>query len=141
MLKILLPVDGSDHSAQAVASFIKGLDWYKETPEIHVINIQSSLDGSVSLFVDQNDIKQYHQEQGLHCLQNARDLLEKADLHYQFHIVVGDPATLIVQFALENQFDLVVLGPRGYGAVKSLLLGSVANKVMQLSSIPVLLVK
>jgi len=33
------------------------------------------------------------------------------------------------------------MGPRGKGGIKGLLLGSVTNKVMQLSNIPVLLVK
>ena len=141
MQKILLPVDGSDNSNQSVVNFIQQLNWYKERPEIHLLNIQSPLDGNVSLFINQADIKQYHQEEGLKCLQNARALLDKAEIAYQFHITLGDAAAMIVQFATEKQFDLIVLGSRGQGTVKSLLLGSVANKVMQLSPIPVLLVK
>lgn len=141
MLKILLPVDGSENSSKTVADFIQLLDWYKEKPEFHLLNVQYPLDGNVSLFINQTDIKQYHQEEALKSLQNTRDLLDQAGISYQYHIIVGDPAEMIVRFATEKQYDQIIMGPRGNGGVKGLLLGSVTNKVMQLSNIPVLLVK
>lgn len=141
MLRILLPVDGSDTSNKAVADFIKLLGWYKEVPEVHLLNVQLPLHGDVAMFLDKESIKQYHQAEGLSGLQAARDLLAQAGIACQFHIVVGDPAEIIVRYATEKQCSQIVIGPRGLGAVKSLLLGSVASKVMQLSTIPVLLVK
>lgn len=141
MLKILLPVDGSENSSQVVMNTIQRLGWYKEIPEIHVLNVQHPLDGNVSLFINQADIKQYHQEEGMKSLQPARALLDQAGIAYQPHILVGDPAETIVRFATEKHCDQIVLGPRGQGTLKGLLLGSVVNKVMQLSTIPVLLVK
>jgi len=141
MLKILLPVDGSENSSKTVADFIQLLDWYKEKPEFHLLNVQYPLDGNVSSFINQADIKQYHQEEGLKSLQNTRDLLDQAGITYQYHIIVGDPAEMIVRFATEKQYDQIIMGPRGKGGIKGLLLGSVTNKVMQLSDIPVLLVK
>jgi len=141
MLKILLPVDGSENSSKTVADFIQLLGWYKEKPEFHLLNVQYPLDGNVSLFVNKTDIKQYHQEEGLKSLQNTRDLLDQAGIPYQYHIIVGDPAEMIVRFATEKQYDQIIMGPRGKGGIKGLLLGSVTNKVMQLSDIPVLLVK
>jgi len=141
MLKVLIPVDDSEHSGQTVMEAIQLLDWYRELPEIHLLNIQFPLDGNISLFIHQADIKQYHQEEGLKCLQRARNVLDEAGIAYQFHIVVGDPAEMIVQFSNESQCNLIMMGPRGRSAIKSLLLGSVTNKVMQLSTLPVLLVK
>lgn len=141
MLKILIPVDGSDASNKAVVSFIQYLDCYKEMPEIHLLNVQLPLHGNVSLFIDSENIKQYHQDEGMKGLKAARQLMDQAGISYQFHITVGEPAEMIVGFAKEKLFDQVVIGPRGVGAVKNLLLGSVTNKVVQLSTIPVLLVK
>lgn len=141
MLKILLPVDGSENSSQVVMKTIQHLGWYKEMPEIHVLNVQHPLDGNVSLFINQADIKQYHQEEGVKCLQSARALLDQAGVAYQPHILVGDPAETIVRFSAEKQCDQIVLGPRGQGTLKGLLLGSVVNKVIQLATLPVLLVK
>lgn len=141
MLKILLPVDGSENASKTVADFIRLTDWYKEKPELHLLNVQYPLDGNVSLFINQADIKQYHQEEALKSLQNTRDLLDQAGISYQYHIIVGDPAEMIVRFATEKQYDQIIMGPRGKGGLSGLLLGSVTNKVMQLSNTPVLLIK
>lgn len=141
MVKILLPIDGSAASNKAVTDFIKLLDWYKEVPEIHLLNVQLSLHGDISMFIDKDTIQQYHQEGGMKKLQNARELLHQAGLTGQEHIIVGDPAEIIAQFAIEQSFDQIVIGPRGLGAVKSILLGSVASKLIKLSSIPVLVLK
>ena len=68
-------------------------------------------------------------------------LLDQAGISYQFHIIAGDPAEMIVRFATEKQYDQIIMGPRGKGGLSGLLLGSITNKVMQLSNIPVLLIK
>lgn len=141
MLKILLPVDGSENSVKAVRKTIEMMHWYKEKPEIHVLNVQFPLDGNVSLFINESDIKQYHQEEGMKCLQTTCELLDQAKIPFKNHITVGDPAEMIERFATDLQCSLIVISARGHGVIKNLLLGSVVNKVMQLSSIPVLLVK
>ena len=141
MLKILLPVDGSDYANKAITGFIALLDWYKEKPELHLLNVQYPLRGNAALFINQTDIKQYHQEEGQKELQSTCALLDQAGVAYQYHIVVGDPAEMIVRFASEKQCDQIVMGPRGAGGIQGLLLGSVTSKVMQLAKTPVLLIK
>lgn len=141
MLKILLPVDGSDNSDKAVANFISMINWYKESPEVHLLTVQAPLSGNISSYISATDIKQYHQEEGLKSLENARRLLDQAGISCQYHITVGDPAEMIVRFATEQKYDQIVMGPRGKGNIEGLLLGSVTNKVMQSALIPVLLVK
>ena len=74
-------------------------------------------------------------------MQNTRPLLDQAGVAYHYHIVVGDPAEMIVRFAGEKEFDQIVMGPRGAGGIQGLLLGSVTSKVMQLAKTPVLLIK
>ena len=141
MLKILLPGDGSDNSDKAVADFISMINWYKEPPEVHLLTVQTPLSGNISSYISATDIKQYHQEEGLKSLENARKLLDQAGVSCQYHITVGDPAEMIVRFATEQKYDQIVMGPRGKGNIEGLLLGSVTNKVMQSALIPVLLVK
>jgi nucleotide-binding universal stress UspA family protein len=59
--------------------------------------------------------------------------------HVHTHTPVGDPARLLLERAATA--DLVVVGSRGLGAVRRLLLGSVSEKVFQHASCPVLIVK
>ena len=56
------------------------------------------------------------------------------------HIVVGRPDTEIVRFAQQRHADLIVMGTHGYGGVKRLLLGSVADHVVRQATCPVLVV-
>lgn len=141
MLKFLLPVDGSDTSNKAVAQFITLIDWYKEMPELHLLNVQFPQRGNVPLFIDKETIELYQQEEGLKDLRAARELLDQAGIAYRYHITVGTPPEMIIRYAEEINCDQIIIGPRGFGAVKGILLGSVASKVMQMAAIPVLLVK
>lgn len=141
MLKFLLPVDGSDASNRAVAEFITLIDWYKEKPEIHLLNVQFPQRGNVPLFIDKESIALYQQEEGMKELRAAHELLDQAGIGYQLHITVGTPSDMILHYAKELNCNQIIIGPRGLGAVKGILLGSVASKVIQLSTIPVLLIK
>ena len=71
MLKFLLPVDGSEISNKAVAEFIKLLDWYKETPEIHLLNVQPPQRGNVARFIDQDSIDLSHTDDVLQLVPHA----------------------------------------------------------------------
>ena len=120
---------------------IEMMNWYKAAPKVHLLNVQFSLDGNVSLFIPQGDIEQYHREEGMKCLQKASQLLDQEQNAYSYHITVGDPAEMIEQFAKDLSCDLIIISARGHGVIKNLLLGSVVSKVIQLSSTPVLLIK
>jgi nucleotide-binding universal stress UspA family protein len=45
----------------------------------------------------------------------------------------GDPVEEIIQFAKNNDIDMIVIGSRGLGKIKGLLLGSVSSKVCHLA--------
>jgi len=53
----------------------------------------------------------------------------------------GDPATAILETAKETSSDLVVLGTRGLGQVKGMLMGSVSRKVTNLAEVNCLVVR
>lgn len=68
-------------------------------------------------------------------------LLEEAALRYELHVVSDEPAEAIVRLARERSCGMIVMGTRGMGAIASLVLGSVALKVIHLAEVPVTLVK
>jgi nucleotide-binding universal stress UspA family protein len=55
--------------------------------------------------------------------------------------LVGDPAAVLLQELAKPGVGAIVLGPRGLGALKELLLGSVTEKVLQLAKKPVLVAR
>jgi nucleotide-binding universal stress UspA family protein len=56
-------------------------------------------------------------------------------------VVLGEPATVLVDMAEEIDADLVLLGARGMGAIESVLVGSVSKAVISRCTRPVLVVK
>lgn len=53
----------------------------------------------------------------------------------------GDPATAIARYAQRNKIDLIVMGTRGLGNVKGMLMGSVSRKVANACNVNLLLVR
>jgi nucleotide-binding universal stress UspA family protein len=56
-------------------------------------------------------------------------------------ILRGHPAESIVKYAYENKADVIFTGTRGVGGFKNLIIGSVAQKVVSYSKVPVFMVK
>lgn len=141
-MKILIPVDGSPSANLAVEYAIASKAWLKETPRMFLLNVQWKLaSGNVKMFINQETINDYYREQGLEALSAARARLDAAGLAYTYHISVGTPGEAIVQYAQEQQVDQIVMSTHGQGKLSTLLLGSVAAKVVHLAPVPVLLVK
>lgn len=72
------------------------------------------------------------------------DYAEEADkkgIKAETRLAKGHPAEIILYTARAEHADLIVVGSRGRGGVKGMLLGSVSNAVVQNSKVPVLVAK
>jgi nucleotide-binding universal stress UspA family protein len=76
-----------------------------------------------------------------HALRGAVALCRDAGVRYETRSELGPIAETIDRLSRELKTDQIVMGTRGHDAVRRLLLGSVATKVVQLVSVPVTLVK
>jgi nucleotide-binding universal stress UspA family protein len=141
MFRILVAVDGSESSDRAVSHLLKKLAWYKDTIEVHLLNVQPPLPAGVARFVPADQLHDYHREHADATLASARALLDGAKVPYAVHIGVGEPAHVITGYAKEKAIDQIVMGTRGLGTVSGMVLGSVTTKVLSLAEVPVLLVK
>jgi nucleotide-binding universal stress UspA family protein len=141
MMKVLLPIDGSEESIALVAKFIAWEKNWSDFKEIHLINVQHSFHGDIGLFVNAEQMNSYHHDEGLKALEKARNELDCSGIKYKLHIGVGDPAEVIVQYANETQCDEIILSPIGLNRIASMILGSVESKIIELSKTPILLLK
>lgn len=141
MLKILVPVDGSENALRVADHLITKTGWFKGPLEIHLLNVQHPLHGEVGMFIDSAQIRDYHHDEGLKALADVRARLDGAGVEYDYHIGLGDPAEVIAQYALEKDCDEIIMGSQGMDSIASRLLGSVVTKVLELADAPVVLVK
>ncbi len=140
-MKILVPVDGSKVSTDAVrhaARLGRGLG---EVPDIILMYVDPPLKPGIAAKLGAGGVQQYHDDNSRVALRSARSALGRAHLAFSELRVVGDPAESIVREAKKNRCDLIVIGSHGRGALQDLLLGSVASKVIAHSGVPVTLVR
>ena len=143
MKRVLLPIDGSECALRGVALVIakRALYLSPEDLEIHLVNVQAPFSNDVSRFVSREQTAAFHYEESQRVMRSACELLDKAGIGYTGHHEVGKVAEIITGLAKSLQCDQIVMGTHGRGALKELLMGSITLKVVQLSEIPVLLVK
>src|SRR5438094_8262609 len=136
-MKILLAVDGSAHSLDAVKCVVDHADWYREKPQVELVTVHRPVPKlpGMGAAVGKAQIERYYQEEGEQALAEAKKLLERAGLRFEPRILVGDPAEVIVKHAKTAGCDVIAIG------TPAKWIGSTANKVMNLSEVPVLLVK
>lgn len=142
MDRILLAVDGSDHAIRA-AAFAGELSFRFEAP-VDIINVIP--EGSM---VIPGPVHEYAALERVYLTQ--RDLLKSAGTELiaratrtvkeaggdlgETEVVVGSTAHSIVSFADKRGADCIVMGRRGLGDMRGMLMGSVTHKVGQLTDI------
>lgn len=141
MQKWLVPIDGSEIALQSIAWIIKHAADWREPPQILLINVQVSLPNDIGRFINAETIREFHLETGMTALAAARDRLTAAGLSPELHVLVGDPATAITDFADSHACSQIVIGTHGHSGLAGTLLGSVAMKVVHHSRLPVLLIR
>ena len=142
-MKVLIAVDGSKQSLDAVQCLIDHADWYREKPEVELLTVHLPVPKlpRMGLAVGKGQIQRYYNEEGEARLAAARRRLDAAGIEYTATVLVGPVAETIVKRAKDARCDLIYIGTRGMTAVGKALLGSTATKVMHISSTPVLLVR
>jgi nucleotide-binding universal stress UspA family protein len=142
-MKILVAVDGSKHALAAVRCVIDHADWYREKPSVELVTVHLPVPTfhGMGAVIGKQHFERYYREEGEDRLATAREKLDAAGIPYSTHILVGPIAESIVEKAMNTRCDLVCIGSRGMGDLGKALLGSTATKVLNLSDLPVLLVK
>ena len=137
----LIPFDGSDHSLRALDLAIQEAKARLDAPRLLLLNVQLPLSGDITRFIDRNTVNDFHREAGEKILAATKERLESCGLEHSQHILVGQVAHAIVEFADTKGCSMIVMGAHGHGSVSGLLMGSVATKVLHQTSLPVLLIK
>lgn len=141
-MKILIPIDDSEVSLRAI-------DWAADlqrecaTVDAGLLNVRTPPEhyGAISA-LDYGAVDRALREAQQHLLARALHRAERAGLkRVAAHAAQGLPAEAIVEAAKAHGVDQIVMSTHGRGAIGTFLLGSVAQRVVQLAPMAVTLVK
>jgi nucleotide-binding universal stress UspA family protein len=142
-MKLLIALDGSAPSLVA-RDLVAGMRWAPGTEATVLAAYQVPVDwtGGVGSTMDWvGEIEDATRDQLAADLEEWARPLVAAGLDVRREAVAGRAADVIVEAAARLGCDLIVTGSRGRGAVRSMLLGSVANEVVAHATVPVLVAR
>ena len=139
--KLLVATDGSEESL-AAAKTADQYAAYGLADEIHVLNAAPN-------FSDANFEMAFSSVENLNALTHnygAKIVEETAKVithpkKLVKKVILGDAPMVICEYAKEHHCDMIIMGSRGNGQLKGLLMGSVSTKVLHYAECPVLIVK
>ncbi|MFH1981530.1 MAG: universal stress protein [Pseudomonadota bacterium] len=135
--RILLPVDGSDHSTKAVDTAIEMAELM--SGDIILVHCRKSL----PLYLGEPYFQAVHDQVVSHAdemMVPYRRQLEVSGITFSERILEGRPSEVICRVAELEKCDLIVMGSRGRTDLQGLLLGSVTHRVLHSAPCPVVVV-
>ena len=142
--KILVATDGSGYTKKATNHAIELAKLSgAELHAIYVVDTRYGCGPESCILSDTSPerLKSILGCQGDTAIKYIEKLAKKEGIHTERWIVEGHPAEEILRIAEEQSVDLIIMGTLGSSGISRFLLGSVADKVIRSSRIPVLTVR
>lgn len=142
-MKVLLAVDGSDHSYDAVRA-VECLTPAHPLTVLYVLNLPRLAYPTLGPNLDKElsvTMEEAMKEEGESIVNRAASLLPPHHGTTEKRMVEGRPADTILAVAEETKADMVVIGARGVGQLQEHVIGSVSHRVMTHATCPVFVVK
>jgi nucleotide-binding universal stress UspA family protein len=137
---ILIATDGSDLSQKAIEC---GLGSNSEVVDVYARPVVFGQEDIDKMRVAAQDNERSEEEEvASHILSRAESLAVDTGVSVKtIERTASSPAVAITDAAIDLGCDLIVMGSHGRSGIKKLILGSQADKALQLSKVPVLVVK
>ncbi|MCQ1534763.1 universal stress protein [Methanosarcina sp. KYL-1] len=138
--KILIATDGSENARQAIRA---GMEIARlSQAKVYALYV---MDTTVHSLVRGDDrwkktMDEQFKTQGLEATVAVEEAAKEAGIEVEFVTFEGRPAEKILSFAEEQDMDMIVVGSLGKTDIERFLLGSVSEKVVRNTKVPVLVV-
>ncbi len=138
--KILVPSDASEPAQRALLKAVEiAKEFASQIVLLHVVYTPEALGYTLSegISVPQDELSIYGKE----ALTAAIAGIDMGNILIEKKQLPGHPGKVILDEIESGDFDLVIMGNRGYGAIAGSLLGSVSQRVLNKAKCPVMIVK
>jgi nucleotide-binding universal stress UspA family protein len=138
--KLLVPVDGSENSLRALEAAIflsKKID--AQTTALHVMEKAPTV--YIHPQKELEELLKNYRKESEQILEKCQEIGNNNEIELNTAISEGNVASKIIQYADKGLFDMIVMGHRGSGKFKEMVLGSVSEKVLHQTKCSVLIVR
>ncbi|MGD8294304.1 MAG: universal stress protein [Desulfobacterales bacterium] len=139
--RVLFPVDFSESSTKIVP-YVQAMAEQLES-EIHILFAARVFEYFTSIYVPHPSINKFEKE----IIEGAeKRLYEFMDEHFskfpntKATVVAGDASEQIINYIEDHSIDLVIMGTHGRKGMDKIIFGSVAERVVKTSPVPVMVV-
>jgi nucleotide-binding universal stress UspA family protein len=152
--KILVPLDGSEHSQRALECAVQiSKRFNSKVTLLHVYSVAvppvvmpepSTLTPAgvpVPVSTEVQKMVEGLRDAGKNILSDAEQWAKSAEVETETLLKEGNAAQEIVRTAREGEYNLIVIGARGMSRIKELFMGNVSEGVIKNAPCPVLIVK
>ena len=135
-----MPVDGSDNSYRALdAALLLSEKLGSNITVIHVMEqVPITHIGSEKQI---NEFLEAYKKENQEILSKCSEIATQKGFTINTFLLEGNPASAILDFSKKEKFDLLIMGRRGLGKFKELILGSISSKIVHHSPSAVLLIR
>jgi nucleotide-binding universal stress UspA family protein len=138
--KLLVPVDGSENSVRALEAAI----FLSKKIDAHV-TVMHVMEKPPTLYIhpqkELEELLQNYRNEAEQILEKCEEIGNRNGVELQKVMIEGDVASKIIKFAEKELFDMIVMGHRGSGRFKEMVLGSVSEKVLRQAKRSVLIIR
>lgn len=142
--KILVPVDGSNHSNKA-AEFALNLAKKLGTKKVTFLNVIAGERPTVALLrgeVEFSSVREELKKESKEILENYKKMADDYEVKIETKTRIGGtPGKEIIKEVKENGYDQVIMGSAGLSKETGMILGSVASHVVKNCSCPVNIIR
>ncbi len=139
---ILIGYDGSDPSMKALK---KGIELAKIlNSNLHIVGVVRPFQFAAIDFILPEEIEAYEKEEiskEKKFLKEALEIAKESGITAVTKVLEGEPAEELMSYADSNGCDLIIVGHRGAGGFKRLILGTTAGNLVKYANQSVLVVK
>ncbi len=139
--KVLVPLDGSELSESAL-THVTDIISDCHAADVVLIRIKEPLDPNVIGTLDAKvavELDEAYRDEAARYLDKVVETLKEKGIAAKTEVLSGNPAEEIIKYSQKNDIDLIIMSTRGRSGISRLVFGSVAEKVIRNSTVPVLI--
>lgn len=139
--KVLVPLDGSELSESAL-THVTDIISDCHAADVVLMRIKEPLDPNVIGTLDAKvavELDEAYRDEAARYLDKVVETLKEKGIAAKTEVLSGNPAEEIIKYSQKNDIDLIIMSTRGRSGISRLVFGSVAEKVIRNSTVPVLI--